>query len=74
MAEGVGKVSAAVVEHLEDRGLRLHSIGEEGEPGEWRHFETTFTTGDDFARVIICLYNNQSMVRAWFRNIELRDN
>ena len=71
---GEGNVSAAVVEHLATGGLRLHGIGEDGATDRWERFETTFTTGAEFRNVIVYLYNTHSTVRAWFRNIELREN
>jgi len=73
-SEGEGKVYAAVVEHVGERGLRVHGIGddEDAATDTWRRFETTLTTGDDFRWVTVYLYNNDSTRRAWFRNLELR--
>ena len=66
-------MSAAVVEHLESGGLRVHGIGAEGAPGEWERFETGFTTGEGFSHVAVYLYNTHSTVRAWFRDLQLRE-
>ncbi|MGD9495808.1 MAG: DUF6259 domain-containing protein, partial [Armatimonadota bacterium] len=71
---GAGKVYAAVVEHIGERGLQVHGIGDDPEaPADtWQRFETTFTTVPEFRTVAIYLYNNDSTRRAWFRNVELR--
>ncbi len=50
----------------------MHRIGEEGAPGQWQRFETTFTTGEQFESVNVYLYNTHSTVRAWFRDLQLR--
>ncbi len=73
-SEGPGKVYAAVVEHIGERGLQVHGIGDDpGAPTDtWQRFETTFTTGPEFRAVAIYLYNIDSTRRAWFRNVELR--
>ncbi len=73
-SEGEGRVYAAVVEHIGERGLQVHGIGDEpGAPTDtWQRFETTFTTVEQFRAVAIYLYNNDSTRRAWFRNVELR--
>lgn len=68
---GEGNVSAAVAEHLDGGGLRMHQIGQEGEPDRWERFETTFTTGSEFRNVNVYLYNTHSTRRAWFRNLNL---
>jgi hypothetical protein len=72
--EGEGNIYAAVIEHLEGRGLRVHDIGQDGSAGEWERFETTFTTGEDFESVKIYLYNTHSEARAWFRDLRLTQN
>ncbi len=73
-SEGEGKVYAAVVEHVGERGLRVHGVGDDAEaPADtWQRFETTFTTGDHARLVAVYLYNIDSTRRAWFRSIELR--
>lgn len=73
-SEGEGNVSAAVVEHVGERGLRVHKIGtnEEATTDTWERFETTFTTGAEFRTAAVYLYNTKSQRRAWFRTLELR--
>lgn len=73
-AAGAGKVYAGLVEHVGERGIRMHGIGDaEGLAADtWQRFETTFTTGDDFRATALYLYNNDSAGRAWFRNFELQ--
>ncbi len=67
-------VSMAVVEHVGERGLRVHRIGDDeaAAANVWERFETTFTTGEAFRECAVYLYNTQVKAHSWYRNLELR--
>jgi hypothetical protein len=66
-------VSAAVVEFLEDKGLRMHRAGVNPsvQPGTWESYSLEFETGETFRDTAIYLYNTHSTVKAWYDDIEL---
>ena len=68
-------VSVAVVEFVGARGLRVHRIGGDADApaGEWRRYETTFTTGPEFRDCAVYLYNTHTTVKGWYDDLELME-
>ncbi len=67
------QISIAVVEFVGERGIRLHGLGadEKLPANEWQRFETTFTTGAAFRASAVYLYNTNSDLKAWYKDLEL---
>lgn len=67
-------VSIAVVEFVGERGYRMHYLGRDEKllGDEWHGFETRLTTGKDFWKCAVYLYNTHTDVRAWYDDLVLR--
>ncbi|HCU38337.1 MAG TPA: hypothetical protein DGT21_23840 [Armatimonadetes bacterium] len=67
-------VNIGFVQFVGEKGLRLYKIGDDAtaRAGQWQTFTGEFTTGGEFHRAAVYLYNIHTDVKAWYDDIFLQ--